>query len=395
MNRESRRRAREQLDSSWNDTEPAAVRESIALAHAHGGILRTRRLGVVVASYQMCHAVLRSTHVAVDHNAAVSAFLEHEPFDLRRSLTAMNPPQHTRVRAAIAPLFRQITQQPIDSIIDRFDSFVAQRAPVDLYTHLCEPLARRRVAHLLGTEADALRAPAMALLGVYGQSIGGTRLATAAGDLRGLAAAALATDAPAPHVLREAVAADLLDPSEALDVWCDLAVAGFHTTALLLTWTLAATLSGALALDPAEVIAGQPPAWWVSECLRSASPTRVTGRVVIEPHSLGGLDVRRGELLTVWLEAANHDGHVFSDPYRLRRGRTDTPLAFGGGIHHCLGAPLAQQQLKEMLLACVSAAPLARIDDAARPSASVFGGLTRLVVTFRPNDTHDGAARGS
>jgi cytochrome P450 len=81
----------------------------------------------------------------------------------------------------------------------------------------------------------------------------------------------------------------------------------------------------------------------VEELLRYVSPVQRTGRILAEPLTISGTPVPAGALVAPVLAAANRDPVVFADPDRLDLGRTgNRHLAFGRGIHFCLGAPLAR-----------------------------------------------------
>ena len=81
----------------------------------------------------------------------------------------------------------------------------------------------------------------------------------------------------------------------------------------------------------------------VEEMLRIDPPITETARIVYDDATVGGCPVRRGDTLTVALAAANHDPARFADPHRFDVCRpAEGHLAFGSGVHVCLGAPLAR-----------------------------------------------------
>jgi cytochrome P450 len=81
----------------------------------------------------------------------------------------------------------------------------------------------------------------------------------------------------------------------------------------------------------------------VEEMLRYESPTNMVAHITVEPWTLGDVQVPEGEVLYCMAGAANHDPEVFERPERFDVGRHPNPqLAFGGGVHYCVGAPLAR-----------------------------------------------------
>jgi cytochrome P450 len=80
----------------------------------------------------------------------------------------------------------------------------------------------------------------------------------------------------------------------------------------------------------------------VEEALRTASPIHSMYRTANEDLELGGVKIRKGERLQIAYISANHDEARFDDPLRFDPRRSTPHLAFGQGIHFCIGAPLAR-----------------------------------------------------
>jgi cytochrome P450 len=145
-------------------------------------------------------------------------------------------------------------------------------------------------------------------------------------------------------LVRAEEAGDKLNEDEILAMAFLLLVAGHETTVNLIS-------GGTLALlehpEQAEALRGDPslvkPA--VEELLRYTSPVEVaTERYAREDVEIEGTTIPRGELVLAVLGSANRDGRHFKDPDALDLARDpNRHLAFGrGGVHHCLGAPLAR-----------------------------------------------------
>lgn len=98
------------------------------------------------------------------------------------------------------------------------------------------------------------------------------------------------------------------------------------------------------ALDPASI------AFCVEEMLRFDSAAQLFERTATEPVQIAGAAIERGQKIAVLLGAANRDPVVFDRPDEFLPARDPNPhLAFGAGIHFCLGAPLARVELAESL----------------------------------------------
>jgi cytochrome P450 len=83
----------------------------------------------------------------------------------------------------------------------------------------------------------------------------------------------------------------------------------------------------------------------IEELLRYDGPVHGTGRVALETMEIGGQEVEEGRIVFTLIAAANRDPAQFPDPDRLDVGRDPNPhVAFGMGIHYCLGAPLARAE---------------------------------------------------
>jgi cytochrome P450 len=96
----------------------------------------------------------------------------------------------------------------------------------------------------------------------------------------------------------------------------------------------------------------------VEELLRYDPPVQWTSRVTGETLTLGGQEIERGQILLASLGAANRDPLVFPDPDRFDIRRKDNKhLAFGSGIHFCLGASLARMEAEIAIATLITRYP--------------------------------------
>jgi cytochrome P450 len=122
----------------------------------------------------------------------------------------------------------------------------------------------------------------------------------------------------------------------------------------------------------------------VEEMLRYDPPVVQVARFAVEPLEIGGTAVQPGQTLTCSLLAAGHDPGRHSDPHRFDIEREDTThLAFGGGAHYCLGAPLARAEAQIAIAALFERFPRLRLDPqhaVEHKRVPVFNGLEALWV---------------
>jgi cytochrome P450 len=134
-----------------------------------------------------------------------------------------------------------------------------------------------------------------------------------------------------------------------------------------------------LCADPSQV----PTA--VEELLRYDGPVQATGRVAMEDLEIGGQKVTKGQAVLTVLGAANRDPAQFGKPDELDLDRQPNEhVAFGDGIHFCLGAPLARAegQIAFETLLRRFAHPRLETDNLQWGGSFILRGLESLPVTF-------------
>jgi cytochrome P450 len=123
----------------------------------------------------------------------------------------------------------------------------------------------------------------------------------------------------------------------------------------------------------------------VDEMIRWTSPVKHFMRTATVDYEVRGTPVKAGQdvLLSYW--SANRDEDVFTDPFRFDVGRTPNKhLAFGFGVHYCLGAMLARMELKALFSALLPR--LEHVELAGEPElvrSTFVSGLKRLPINYR------------
>jgi cytochrome P450 len=178
-----------------------------------------------------------------------------------------------------------------------------------------------------------------------------------------------------------------LDDAELLSILQQLMVAGNETTTSTLAGGLVQLIRNPeqlrkLQADPALI----PNA--VEEMLRTESPTAGLWRVVTRDTELGGVPVKQGTMLMLRFAAANRDPKRFENPdaFDVTRKNARTHLAFGRGIHMCVGNMLSRKEVTvafQELIARVDGFEIADEGALAYPPNMLLRGLSALPVRFR------------
>jgi cytochrome P450 len=263
-----------------------------------------------------------------------------------------DPPDHTRLRKLVNRAFTARTvsrlRPRIVEITDGLLEELARAGEADLLEAFAFPLPITVICELLGipgADRDRFREWSNVLVSAAGPERIGRASAEMAEFLTDLVAAKRA--APTEDLLSGLVhvcyEGERLGMAELVSMAFLLLVAGHETTVNLIGNGMLALLRhpdqlAALRRDPSLL----PNA--VEEFLRYEGPVNLaTLRFTTEPVALDGVEIPAGEFVLVSLLSANRDGTRFADPDTLDvRRPAGGHLAFGHGIHYCVGAPLAR-----------------------------------------------------
>lgn len=277
----------------------------------------------------------------------------------------MDPPDHTKFRRMLT---REFTVRRISELAPRVEAVAAEQieamrahgSPADLLTTFAKPLVLRVLSDLVGLpyeERDRYaNAPTIAhdpdgnpeeAMAAYQQV--GTLIAETIERKR---------NQPGDDIISRLLAAGELSDEELANIVALLLFAGYETTESALTVGVFALLHHpeqltALRADLSRVDAA------VEEILRYITVNQYEiFRTALEDVELDGQLVKKGETVTVSLPAANRDPQKFGCPADLDLGRdTAGHLAFGHGIHQCIGQSLARLEVRTGLRALLQAFP--------------------------------------
>ncbi|MBV8715682.1 MAG: cytochrome P450 [Chloroflexi bacterium] len=322
-----------------------------------------------------------------------------ESYQFAKSMLVSDPPDHTRLRALVQKAFtpRMVEQlRPrIIAIVGELLDRIAQRdGAFDVIADFAHPLPVVVIAELLGVPAEdrvrfsewsaVLAASLDPLVSEdLANRVPGARDAVDA-YLRGIIAER--RKQPRSDLISALVAAeergDVLSEPELVVMCRLLLIAGHETTVNLIGNGTKALLRhpdqfAKLREDPGLITSA------IEELLRYDSPVQMTGRIATEPVQFDGHTVQPGEWILPLLGAANHDPAQFADPERLDLTRNpNAHVAFGRGIHFCLGAPLARLEGQVAIGALVRRFPsLALAGEPVRRKQITLRGLQSLPVT--------------
>jgi len=315
------------------------------------------------------------------------------------SMLHLDDPDHKRIRGLVTQAFNQRAVDAAEprmlAIAARLLDAVAGRDGFDVIADYAAPLPIMVIAQMLGVD-DADLALFKRWSDAQAQSFNPARTPEQSAALNEARQAlndyfqrmiAYRRETPGRDIISGLVAAqadgDRLSEREIVITCNLLLVAGNLTTTDLIGNAVLALLR-----HPAELakLRARPAllAQAIEEVLRFDPPVAQTTRIATSALAIGEAAVQPGQAMTVSLLAASHDPSLHDDPHRFDIERADTThLAFGGGVHYCLGAPLARAEARVAVAELLRRCPALRLDPAhevARKRAPVFNGVEALWV---------------
>ncbi|HEY7801437.1 MAG TPA: cytochrome P450 [Dehalococcoidia bacterium] len=356
---------------------------------------------LVLTRHEDIDAILRDRTLSSDlRKSAPESFMSMFAGDADRepSILFLDPPDHTQLRGLVNKAF---TPRAVERLAPRIGEIAAGLLDAigaahqfDLIAAFAGPLPTIVIAEMLGVDpSDRLDFKRWSDLSV--QVFDPTLSDEARADVQ---RASEALDAYFRRVIRERRAeprddlissliaveesGERLTEDQIVTMCALLLAAGNVTTTDLIGNGLLALLRHPEQLqrlrdDPALMKNA------IEEMLRYDSPVVEASRQPLDDATIAGCPVGAGETVELMLAAANHDPAIYPDPHAFDIGRADTHHhSFGGGIHFCLGAPLARLEAQLAFEALLARFPSIRLADEPLDYRTLpgFQGVRRLNV---------------
>ena len=380
------------------------------------GPLAHSRIGYITADHAIGHELLRSEDFRVlsigSNLPAPLRWLERRTRDdllhpLRApSLLAVEPPDHTRYRKTVSSVFTSRAVAALRDGVEQtavtlLDELSREPGVVDVVDRYCAQLPVAIISDILGVpDADRQRILEFGELAAPSLDFGLTwpqyrRVQRGIEGFNSWLTEHLQQLRRTPgddlmsQLIRKAESGSpetYLDDGELHAVAGLVLAAGFETTVNLLGNGIRMLLDNP---EHLHTLSQRPQLWpnAVEEILRLESPVQLTARLALNDTEVAGNPVKQGEMVIVYVAAANRDPAVFPDPnwFDIERENAGKHLAFSGGRHFCLGAALARAEGEVGLRAFFDRFPDVRSAGAgSRRDTRVLHGWLTLPVALGP-----------
>ena len=313
----------------------------------------------------------------------------------RHSMLELEPPRHTRLRSLVLRAFTSRRIAALRPDIEEITETLLSDLPTtsfDLIPAYCTQLPVRIIARLLGVPEDIwpdLLNWSNTMVAMY--QTGRTRAVedaanTASAEFTAFLRAYVEKrrNDPRDDLITNLIAAEedgeKLTPDELISTCVLLLNAGHEATVHSLGNAVKCLLEARTSTD---ALAPKNIAATVEELLRYDPPLHMFTRFAYEDIRLGDTTLKRGEEVALVLGAAGRDPAMYGNPDRFDPFRAAKPhAAFGGGLHFCVGAPLARLELQVALPALFEHLPDMRLTEPPRYANSYhFHKLDQLLIT--------------
>ena len=359
-----------------------------------------------MSNYTDVRAILRLPEGRVQPRGTVAPpWLEGVALDrLRANLVQIDKPDHTRLRNVVGPMFiprrvEQFREFAADSVARAIANVRARGGTADAVQDLGVDIPRGVICRFLGIPEEdwgRLTENQHAFLLIFSPApLDQDQMGALNGITKFyldyfenfLASRPRVEHSPFVQLLLDAEQAGEISHVETLSLVHTILDAGYETTRTSISNLVELLGQQPELLEQLRADPGLVPAA-VEESLRFRTPLHVRERYLVEDFTTSdGTVLPSGTRAIVMVAAANRDPAEFPDPDRLdlRRANASNHVAFGGGMHHCLGAPIARIQLQETLRGILDAfESVELLEPGQRFPDLIFPALTSLPVTLHP-----------
>ncbi|UYB41457.1 cytochrome P450 [Streptomyces sp. Je 1-4] len=326
--------------------------------------------GWLVTRYEDVRTVLADPRFSTKGTLPRPGGVDEVPPPAPGMFLAMDAPEHTRFRRLLTGQFtvkrmRQLTPAVERIVAEQLDAMAAAKGPVDLVQAFALPIPSLVICELLGVpyaDREEFQRNSATIIRLNPSPEEFRQAQTAMhGYLHQLVLAK--REKPTGDLLSELVHSGELTDEELAGVGVLLLIAGHETTANMIALGAMCLLQhpeqlAALRADPSLMDNA------VEELLRYLTIIQFgIRRRALEDLELNGRQIKAGSMVAVSLASGNRDtAHLADAPERLDVGRPHSPhLAFGHGIHQCLGQQLARVEMKAALSALLDRFPALRL----------------------------------
>jgi len=292
-----------------------------------------------------------------------------------------DPPDHRRYRSVMIAPFTAARIGQLSGLVDRHVRIVVDRAlaagSFDVVHDVGAPLAVGVISEIIGFDDEARDRNRELALAVVGAGHEAATIAHAAYDAFLAEEVRRRIETPMPGFLGELVTRSMADgefePPELLSIARAMALAGHHTTingvaSMLLRAADPSIRDRWLSARDESAISE-----FVEESLRIDPPIHMEARWTTEAVNVSGVLVPADVQVALIFGSANHDESVYPDPDQFIPARPGGHLAFGHGIHTCLGMGLARMEMATLLKEMLERMPGLRLDGDPVDSGMFFG----------------------
>ena len=380
-------------DVALDLSDPATLRDpypAFSRLRAAGRPVWDDGLGMwLAARYDDANAVLRDRRLG-------RIFTPREPDDVwetfnwlhEDALLENEPPKHTRLRQLVAKAFarghietrRTRIQELCTTLLDAAEEKARDTGTFDLIADYAEPLPVLVIADLLGfpeSDVPLLRPWSQAIVKMYEYDRTAEDDRRAEQACREFAAYVDGLARDRRRSSRDDLVTHLVEVEAEGERLTQRELAA--TVVLLLNAGHEATVNGMG--NGVVALLDRPDQWgrvvddpWgtaataVEEMLRYDTPSQLFERTATRDVEIAGITVREGQKIAALLGSANRDPEAFPEPDTLDVSRDPNPhIAFGAGIHFCLGAPLARLEMQQSLPMLAERFPQLVVADGATP----------------------------